>query len=736
MTEQDKEFWAHSDPDGKRPGETGARWQNLREHLLQVAALAKEFALAAGGDAEFSKRAEAVGLLHDLGKYRTDFQKMLKGEIRKAPHSIYGAAAAQVKARATDVAFAIAGHHSGLPDKVDLKSRIMTAKNEAIALWEKALHDLPQLAFCVEGQNALLGPLTIPDAIALDMQCRMLLSCLVDADRLDTARHYGEDLPPSHKLNAQSTLARLLAYVERKARNVEEGAVKQARAMVLGDCLEAASRSGNLFTLTVPTGGGKTLSAMAFALQRAVHLPRIRRVIVVIPYLSIIEQNADVYRESLGLEILEHHSSALGMEAGDGVYTNPTRRIAIENWDAPVVVTTSVRFFETLFSNHPRDLRRLHNIAQSVVILDEVQTLPRCYLEATLSVIHELSERWGTTFVFSTATQPALERHDHKPQDPRWKSGTTQEITRDVPRLFSLLRRVKTDWRHEPMNWDEVAAEVTKEPQALIILNTRKNARDLTGACQQAGRMVIHLSTNLCPAHRRNRLAEIRAQLKEGNHCLVVATQLVEAGVDIDFPVVWRAMGPMDAIAQAAGRCDREGKLSRALGKPGGRLVVFQPLNGGMPKGVYQQGADIATNLFRAGQTDWENPVQIREYFNSLYGDGPSLDLHEIQRLRKESNFAQVANEVNWIEDDGHSILVPYGDEARQLIRQFTFAEAVSLRMYREAQRFTVTLREGDFQRARALGSVREVRPEVWVCQEGLYDDVWGISIEGTETIV
>lgn len=467
-------YWAHADPEGRKPSDSGAKWQPLRTHLLEVGVLAESLALAAGASEEFCRRARAAGLMHDLGKYSDAFQQLLHGEVKKAPHSIFGAAAARFLGGATDVAFAVAGHHAGMPDTSKLKVTTLAEKEKSTELWRRALVDCPEIAECFAAVKPLLGPLIIADRLVCDLHCRMLLSCLVDADRINTAASAGEEDPESRTLPAADLLKALLEKISERAAATGEGAVKAARRQVLEECLDAASRPGSLFSLTVPTGGGKTFSSMAFALRRAVLDPAVRRIIVVIPFLSIIEQNAAAYREAFGEGvILEHHSGAFSSrEETDEKYANPAQRPEFENWDAPIVVTTSVRFFECLFSNHPRDLRRLHNIARSVVILDEVQTLPRKYVETTLSMLKGLADDWKTTFVFSTATQPALEQSQNATsKDPRFPPGTLCEIIKDPRLLFSALERVSTEWRSGTMSWGDVAVELAAESQALVIVN-------------------------------------------------------------------------------------------------------------------------------------------------------------------------------------------------------------------------------------------------------------------------
>jgi len=414
-------YWAHSDSRGLPPEDPQAHWQQLAAHLENVGRIAAELARRARpGDEALELAAKLCGYLHDFGKYTDCFQKRIRTGFGRCPHAAHGAVLAQ-NAKYPDVAFAIAGHHSGIPDGKGgtgtLEARIRDSEREAIALLPRATADAPLIEFV-----PTLGSAKISRE-EFDLRTRMLFSCLVDADRLDSAGR----VPELAALDAGRRLRQVLRHIETLADSAPDGPVKQARREVLDDCLAAASLDQQLLSLAVPTGSGKTLATMAFALRRAALYPdRYRRVIVVIPYLSIIEQNTDVYANVFGRDaILEHHSGTadrlrtIVRKEGDKFvpedkpeeeYVPPDRRPGTENWDAPIIVTTSVRFFESLFSNRPSDLRRAHNVARSIVILDEVQTLPRSLLAPLLSMIRELTEQWGCTFVSSTATKPAFEK--------------------------------------------------------------------------------------------------------------------------------------------------------------------------------------------------------------------------------------------------------------------------------------------------------------------------------------
>jgi CRISPR-associated endonuclease/helicase Cas3 len=730
-------YWAHSDPNGDAPESRGSRWQRLRDHLVEVGALAEQLAREAGGSPEFCQRARAAGLLHDYGKYSDNFQKMIRGELRRAPHSRYGAALAVARSGSTDLAFAIAGHHGGIPSRSKLRAECIDATPDAESLWSSALADCPELAACFATPAPLLGHLVLASGNDLDLHCRVLFSCLVDADRLNTASHANGEPPAAPKLNAAKLLEGMLAHIEERARRTPEGKVKEIRQEVLQACLTAGMTKHSLLSLTVPTGGGKTFSAMAFALQRAKVDPSIRRIIVVAPFLSIIEQNAAAYRAVLpDAAILEHHSGVFGRDSDEESYQPLNARLAAENWDAPIVVTTAVRFFESLFSNHPRDLRRFHNIAGAVVVLDEIQTLPRQYVGPVLSLISEISQKWNTTFLFSTATQPSLEKPTATSrQDPRWEAGTLHEIMDEPARLFRDLQRVQTEWRPGPMSWAAVAGEIARCPQVLVIVNTRKHAAELYSEVIRFVPGALHLSNNMCPLHKLVQIQEIHRRLNAQEPCLVIATQLVEAGVDIDFPVVWRAVGPLDSIAQAAGRCDRNGVITQRLGQPGGRLIVFEPDRPTMPKGTYRQACDVTKAMAAAGKAHWEDPAMIQAYFDQLYQQPESLDPVGVQQMRKNLQFQEIANGVQWIDETSTPILIPFNDEATRLIDEFRFA-GPSLERFRRAQLYCVNLQDSDFRRAKVLGSVYELAETgIWACREGLYHPDLGIQPEGSDSI-
>ena len=752
-------FYAHSDPNNpnKLPDDPGSRWQSLREHLLLVARLSSSFARQMNpNDQVLYRSARWAGLLHDVGKYSDEFQRMLIESVRdgkksRVKHAVHGAAyAADVKTY--DIALAILGHHTGLHAASELQNKITVEETD------KALRFLQERAYRLDRLSPLRSskpPFTYTSkGEELELRIRMLFSCLIDADRTDCTRHARGCLPKNRTLNPSAHLEELLGYIEGRSRSAEPGKVNDARRRVLEFCLEAAQFPGRLLSLNVPTGGGKTLSAMAFALKRAILRPEeVRRIIVVIPYLSIIEQNAKVYANVMhGASIVEHHSGDFARLKSIGgrfiptpesdAFTGEDNQLATENWNAPVVVTTSVRFFESLFSNHPTDLRRLHNIARSVIILDEIQTLPKGFLRTIQSMIRGLADDWCTTFVFCTATQPALEKPASVNEyDFRWTTGTIQPIIPPSSQrdLITDLKRVSDPiWpkRGEASPWEEIAEQVAAEERVLCIVNTKKHALELFNKLVSPKSdldpsTIFHLSTRMCAMHRLAVLAKIRCTLRKENHpCRVVSTQLVEAGVDLDFPVVFRAMGPLDAVIQAAGRCDREGKLTALAGKPAGRLVVFRPEDNQSP---YKKETQITEDLAEQGSLSIHNPDHIRMYFNRIYeGD---RDPENIEGLRKKLDYPAVAERFAMINDRTKAIMVPFDSEARDLIERIEKTGGQDYDLLRQAQRYQVGLYSKEFDKAREYGTIVELwqGSDLWKCHPSCYLDSVGLVIKALE---
>jgi CRISPR-associated endonuclease/helicase Cas3 len=728
-------------------------WQLLRDHLRRVEKLADKF----GSPLGLASEAGAAGRLHDLGKYRTEFQEYLR-QKRKAGtdthHAVYGAAHAWRQALATQQmlpeAFAIGGHHAGLHDYNELE-RLIEAE------CYQTRKRVPPLLELLESE---LGPLTggmsplIREAIeradhssqlTLEFATRMVFSTLVDADRLDTAL-WPKDAPPDDELDTTRTgelLERVLRERNRKrqskAKADRDAVLNQLRNDVFDACLNVATAQPGFFSLTVPTGGGKTLSAMAFALAHA-KAHGLRRVIVVIPFLSIIEQNAKVCREVLGGDvILEHHSAAPEIADIDEE-EKATLETAAENWDAPVIVTTSVQFLESLFANSPAKCRKLHRIANSVVVLDEVQTLPSNLLAPVLNVFRELQKNYGVSFVFSSATQPAFRKSPQLPDG--FTTDEMCEIAPEPPKLFKALRRVDYDFpkANEKIDWPVLAQRLAAEHQCLCVVNLRRHAATLWEEMRRAvpddeKEVVFHLSSSMCAQHRLEVLDRVRRLLAASCPCRLVSTQLIEAGVDVDFPAVWRAMGPLDSIVQVAGRCNREGRL------PDGRLGqvhLFVPQDEGLPRDrLYQTATGFAATLL-AGVSSEElatNPEIFTRYFAMIHSL-PQEKGRQIQEGRSNLLFRTVAREAKVIEDDTQPVIVDY-DEGHWLIYEIQHRQRPADQPrfdkadLRRLQRFMVNVRTRDYQILLGQGYLHPLLPnlDLHILKSGHYHPELGLLL-------
>lgn len=712
-------YYAHS-----LPGHGPSDWEPLARHLREVANLSGRLAEEAGL-AELVPRARLAGMLHDLGKYHDGFQEYLRRAAQGRPatrvaHAAVGASQAYAS-QSPDVALAIMGHHAGIPDAVDMRTSLQQQVDSHVL--ERAQADLG------EALRQVPGPLpseVTHDPLAIDLLVRMLFSCLVDADWLATEafmQRDGLDVHVSPPLDADVLLGRLDHYV---ASLPTEGPVNAWRARVRESCRQAARQPPGCYSLTVPTGGGKTLSSIAFALEHA-RWHRLRRVIYVIPYLSIIEQNAQVLRRALGEDaVVEHHSLACLGEHDPGEQPDPGRRAA-ENWDYPIIVTTTVQFFESLFASRPGACRKLHNIPRSVVVFDECQTLPPGLLTPILEMLSRLVDHYGMTAVFCTATQPALGRSGRMPSG----LSSIREIVPYREDLFRALHRTRVTWPTEGqrLSWGDVATAMARAPQqqALCVVNTVSQASELFQLLrdQQPG-AACHLSSRMCPAHRLDVLAMVRQRLASGEPCLVASTQVVEAGVDLDFPTVLRAMGPLDSIAQAAGRCNREGQ------QPGlGEVVVFVPEDDSSPPGWYELGRKATWSALQRGLVDINDPESFRAYFEDLYGSG-ELDAHSIQDRRRRLAFATVAERFHIIDSPQQAVVVQYcpNDSSEPgpgpLIDEAVSRRCLTRRAARRLQRYMVNLPLHEFECFLREGVIDELVPGFFVWA-GPYDSACGI---------
>ena len=628
------EFYAHSaNEDGICHG--------LVDHLTAVAKIAGEFCEPFDSrDAGFY-----AGLWHDIGKFNPEFQRYLDGERQRGPDHKGAGAKLALNNRLEPLAMLVQGHHGGL--QAMRHCREWVNEKDSNPATENAIDYARQAMTQLEPKTPMTRPRWIDNEYRAELWLRMVFSALVDADYLDTETHFNprQAAQRGPNIGLPNLWQRFSKqHQESVHTDASAGIVNEVRSEVYEACLAAAEQPPGVFKLAVPTGGGKTLSGMGFALRHAVK-HSLERVIVAVPFISITQQTAGVYRRFLGdAAVLEHHSSA---DIDDPDEYDPKAiwaKLASENWDAPIVVTTTVQLFNSLFSNRTSSTRKLHNLARSVIILDEAQALQPTLLEPILDGLRDLSKNYGTSVVLSTATQPAFEAIK------QFADVDAHDIVPSPDRHFQSLKRVRYEWRTDPsLSWDEVAEIMRGTPQALAVVNTKKDALALLDALNEEN--ALHLSTLLCGRHREAVIAEIRRRLAHGESCHVVSTQVVEAGVDIDFPMVLRAVGPMDSIIQAAGRCNRNGSQDK------GRVIVFQAESATLPRGNYQTATGITIAMRNAKRIDLYDPHVVAEYFRRLY-QAVDTDAEQVQQQRKGFDYPEVAKRFKMIDDDTVSAVV------------------------------------------------------------------------------
>lgn len=704
-----KPFFAHSGSDKNKTD-----WQLLHEHLQSVGQLAAERAAPFGGQ----QLAQIAGLLHDIGKYTDEFQRRINGDLIRVDHSTRGAMLAverygPVVGRL--LAYGIAGHHAGLANGRDLGKRStleerLKGKDLPVLVeqWQEeiSLPDKSQLKF------PPVNPRKERVVFQQAFLARMLFSCLVDADFLDTEAFYNRiEHRSSLRSHQPPALTELRAALDDYLAGFRaDSSVNRIRADILAHVRQQAECPPGLFSLTVPTGGGKTLASLAFALDHAIR-HGLRRIIYVIPFTSIVEQNAAVFQQALGQfgeqAVLEHHS-AFNDDRSKDRQARDKLRLAMENWDFPIIVTTAVQFFESLFADRPSRCRKLHNIAGSVIILDEAQTLPLKLLRPCMTVIDELALNYRCSPVLCTATQPAL-------QAPQFKGGLqgVRELAPNPPQLFQQLARVQI--RQVGILSDEaLQQQMAAREQVLCIVNNRRHARALyeSIAGLEGAR---HLTTLMCARHRSEVLAEVRQRLRDGLPCRLVATSLIEAGVDVDFPCVLRAEAGLDSIAQAAGRCNREGK--RAL--EASEVLVFQTENPDWkaPQEL-QQFAQAAREVLRNTSGDPLAPETITRYFQQLYWQKGERELDKADLLAQiESQrlegipFEMLADKFRMIDSVQCPVIIPFDEIAEAALNALEFADGCG-ELARQLQPYIVQLPRQGYEALLKVGAIQPVAPE------------------------
>jgi CRISPR-associated endonuclease/helicase Cas3 len=747
--------------------------QSLRDHLNAVAKQAGEFASA------FDNQdwGELLGYWHDIGKYLPAWQKYIRrksgydvdahieGTRNRPNHSTAGAVLAfdslkqHVVARLA--AYEIGGHHAGLPDWYpddaggDLQNRIYKNPIEAILNTEELdeIRQIPEAYELLEKHFPQSAPTVIKNKEHLHLWVRMLFSCLVDADFLDTANFMNPE--QQKERGSYLTLSQLktrfdVFMQEKKSDSDSSSVINKNRDKILGNCRQKGKCSPGFFSLNVPTGGGKTLSSIAFALEHALKHNK-KRIIVAIPYTSIIEQTAKVFKYGTDDEseiqkrletgnvlfgedqIVEHHSNL------DPDNEDNRSRLASENWDAPIVVTTNVQLFESLFASRTSSCRKLHNLVNSIIILDEAQMLPPEYLKPILSVLRGLVEHFGVTVVLMTATQPALEgKIGSAPNEFEGLTHITHII--DDPELLAKdFQRVeiRPPVLENRSEWEDIALELQEHEQVLCIVNTRSDCRKLHGLMPIG---TIHLSAFMCGEERSEVISKIKSKLKNGEPIRVISTQLVEAGVDIDFPAVYRALAGLDSIAQAAGRCNRENRLAKQ-GKLG-KVIVFNPPKSA-PMGMLRKGEDACKTILRTQSALELTPTLFKEYFKHFYVSLNGFDIPRFhERLVKEADefkfqFRTLAQNFQMIDDSAQrSILVWYkneqtGIDSQDMINKLRFA-GPSRELSRRLQRFIVNVPVHMFNLIQENNYIEEIHG-YWVqCDTALYKS--GLGLLGNES--
>lgn len=710
------QYYAHvrENSDGNK------EYQTVAEHLIGTAKLCCNFAAAFGAEVD----GHLAGLTHDIGKCTEEFQNRLLNDGPVVDHATAGAMACAMQGNRY-VAACVAGHHGGLQDFGNMR----TARRDDGTFYGRLLKGREE--GCLEhcGESGVALPMAAISAaqglntLQASFWTRMLYSCLVDADFLDTERFMNGERDRGGCDDMAALLARLRAYIEPWQTPTTE--LNRLRCEILNTCMEAGRKPRGVYTLTVPTGGGKTVASLAFALRHAVE-HGMQRVIYVIPYTSIIDQNAQVFRDILGSgNVLEHHSG-VQFDLSDGAAAEDVRKaLATENWDMPVVVTTAVQFFESLYAARSSRCRKLHNLANSVIIFDEAQMLPLPHLRPCVAAMASLAEQFHSTVVLCTATQPSLDDllRTYAPSCP------VTELCPQTALLYDRFCRVT--FRQVGVLTDEALAEqLNARRQVLCIVNSRKAAQKLFALLPPEGS--YHLSTLMIPAQRQALLGEIRERLTQGKLCRVVSTSLIEAGVDVDFPAVYRELAGLDSVMQAAGRCNREGKRSAE----DSIVTIFERTE--LPPLLFRAAIGAAREALGEGR-DPTAPETMARYFRSLRSlTGDALDKQGVIKAFTqgiegcEFPFRTVAEKFRLIDQNTYTIYIPYG-EGTALLQRLQDGEC-SRELYRKLGRYAVSVYDKHFQALYHTGALLTVpaldSDSAILTDMGLYNELMGLSLE------
>ena len=696
--------------------------QSNGDHQQGVAKRARTFAAEFGmGDIGW-----IMGLLHDKGKEQVEWQKYIQGvtgydkeyaHLKTGPnHSYVGAVIAQKQYPqiAPLIAQPIAGHHRGLYDYCDYVEETKRGIPQDVTFGEPIPYQLPKFSN--------------PERFDLHHIVRMLFSCLVDADSLDTEAFMN---PEQAKLRGgHASMPELLTMMENHLQKLKVYAsdteVNRIRNYVQEQCIKVSQGDGGFYSLTVPTGGGKTLASVLWALHHAVR-NHLQRIIIAIPYTSIIVQTAATLKRIFGENnVLEHHSN---MNPDDIKDKNLRERLqlATENWDYPIIVTTNVQLFESLFSNKRSDCRKLHNIAKSVVILDEVQTLPLDFYRPIVDTLNTLQRVFGASILFTTASQPILSGRIEgaNPKASFDALSSVHEIIPDAANLHDKLRRVELQFMDGARSYDDVAEELSKHQQVLCIVNTRRDAKELYDRLPKEG-ICLHLSRMMCPAHVSTTIESVKTALKrqDGQPIRVIATQLIEVGVDIDFPIVFRQEAGLDSILQAAGRCNREGKLEFCT-----TYVFSLGKEHPLPPGFMTQTNNARLNMGQ--QHDWFAPETMSCYFKQLHSRMDDFDSKQMKEMlyKQECEFEKAARQFHLIDDQTTSIIINWNDSMK--LYEQLISQGPSYDLMKKLTHYSVNIRKHDFEKLQSMGAIDEPFENIYaVTNPSFYKADTGLIID------
>jgi CRISPR-associated endonuclease/helicase Cas3 len=702
----------------------------LSKHLHQTAKFAESFACQENYKPIFN----VAGLLHDLGKYQPEFQSYLAngGERGSVPHASWGAGFARLR-RVIEASIAIDGHHKGLPDNSAWKSDTEPFNRGEVIGFENVVKTFISDAEVNEADIKKQDSLAFTESSQREAFLRYLFSALTDSDWLSTEEHFERDTFEM-RIGATLSIDEMISKLEVEfSIKSKEGEINRLRNDARNQALRKTHMPCGFYSIALPTGMGKTLTSMAWALKHA-KTNDLKRIIIVLPYINIIDQTAQVLKDIFGEEwVLEHHSSYNEGEKDardDAEDCSPIRKrkeLACENWDFPVIVTTTVQFFESLFSNRPSQCRKIHNIAESVVIFDEVQTLPKEVILPTLQMLKDVQAVMKVSFLFCTATQPAFEKRQGFDG-----ISTICPLIDDPAALYEKTKRVEYHLLNDlnPIDYSGLLEAVAQAGGAtLVIFNTKKAALEFYNCTKNLGdwEKKYHLSTAMCPSHRKDVIKNIRDDLEAKKKILVASTQLIEAGVDFDFPVVFRAIAPLEAVIQSAGRCNREGNL----GDLGGKVFLFKIQDGGMPDRTYAACAGHAEELIKQDINQLHGHKIFNEYYAQVIRLYVDPDRYNINEARKQFNFKAVNDSYRIIRNTTEGLYIyNYNDASRQLLHSLEYKEFLSRDDYRKMQAYTVQVyKHFIFQN----GAMCKTMPQGFMVWYGNYDPETGISVAPIE---